>query len=356
MHLDSGRMSVFPQALHDVWTTIRWKTPSLLIIAVCTTIPFAAAAGLRVFHDVLWTQLLFFLLEYVCSIWLILAIVQFVIASFQGTNSTPLHAVRESLSLLLPATVLGAFLWGSIALGFLLLLLPGIWLFTLLLAALPVLIAERCSVVAAVKRSMQLSQGSRWQLFLVLSSIFPLNLCAALLMYTLSVPEFSLAPENLTAAGPAKEGWQLVMGKAALREGPLVTIAYWVGVAALFVAVAFPLAIVSILLVSSVRDRWKNGKRAVAELVSRSFQILKPHLRLVLAIVAISSGTVALGFLSSNLSILESFHPGTDQTYGLEFIPALAAWMISQGVWGMITATCYCRLREAEDRGESMAR
>ena len=51
----------------------------------------------------------------------------------------------------------------AVGLGFVLLVVPGIWLFTIWIVALPAAIIEDLGPVSAAKRSSRLTHGHRWQ-------------------------------------------------------------------------------------------------------------------------------------------------------------------------------------------------
>jgi hypothetical protein len=62
-----------------------------------------------------------------------------------------------------PAVVLGVVQWLVIALGFAALIVPGLWVLTIWMVALPALIVERIGVGEALNRSTELTRGRRWR-------------------------------------------------------------------------------------------------------------------------------------------------------------------------------------------------
>ncbi|MBV8190843.1 MAG: hypothetical protein JO339_26620 [Alphaproteobacteria bacterium] len=64
-----------------------------------------------------------------------------------------------------PAIVLGIVQWLVIALGFTLLIVPGLWVLTIWMVAMPALIVERIGMGEALNRSTALTRHRRWRVF-----------------------------------------------------------------------------------------------------------------------------------------------------------------------------------------------
>lgn len=78
------------------------------------------------------------------------------------------EALVVALKLLLPMiglTILSAVL---LVLGFALLIVPGIIVYIMLIVAVPVLVEERRGVLGSMRRSRELTKGSRWWILLLL--------------------------------------------------------------------------------------------------------------------------------------------------------------------------------------------
>ena len=78
------------------------------------------------------------------------------------------ECLGRGLSLLIP--VLGVVILSTLAigLGFVLLVIPGLIVMTMLWVAIPVAVIERPGVVASLKRSRELTGGHRWKVFGIL--------------------------------------------------------------------------------------------------------------------------------------------------------------------------------------------
>ncbi|MFM9864707.1 MAG: glycerophosphoryl diester phosphodiesterase membrane domain-containing protein [Micropepsaceae bacterium] len=71
-------------------------------------------------------------------------------------------AVSNAVALILPLVGLGLLVGLGVGVGFLALVIPGIFLLLCWMVASPVMVVERLGVTASMQRSMQLTQGHRW--------------------------------------------------------------------------------------------------------------------------------------------------------------------------------------------------
>ena len=71
-------------------------------------------------------------------------------------------AIGTGLAVLLPVVGLGLLLGIGIAVGLMLLIVPGIYLALCWIVAVPVLVIERLGIVASIQRSTVLTQNHRW--------------------------------------------------------------------------------------------------------------------------------------------------------------------------------------------------
>jgi hypothetical protein len=71
-------------------------------------------------------------------------------------------AVSNAVALILPLIGLGLLVGLGIAVGFLALVVPGIFLALCWMVASPVMVVEKLGVIASMQRSMALTQGHRW--------------------------------------------------------------------------------------------------------------------------------------------------------------------------------------------------
>jgi hypothetical protein len=80
-------------------------------------------------------------------------------------------ALAQGLRLLLPAIAVRLLLWLGIALGLMLLIIPGLVLMLTWAIVLPVLVAERPGILGSFSRSGELLRGARWRLLLLFSIV-----------------------------------------------------------------------------------------------------------------------------------------------------------------------------------------
>jgi hypothetical protein len=85
---------------------------------------------------------------------------------FQPVELGPL--LGESFSLLLPMIGITIVMFVALAFGMILLVVPGIILMCMWMVAVPVLVEERQGIFGSLRRSAELTKGSRWWIFLLL--------------------------------------------------------------------------------------------------------------------------------------------------------------------------------------------
>jgi hypothetical protein len=93
------------------------------------------------------------------------ALVRATIEDLNGQKPTFGDAVSRGIALLLPIIGLSFLMYLGIGIGFMLLLIPGIYLAIRWSAAVPVLVHEQLGVLGSMKRSSELTKGSRWRIF-----------------------------------------------------------------------------------------------------------------------------------------------------------------------------------------------
>lgn len=84
-----------------------------------------------------------------------------------------------ALRLLLPMIGLATVTGICIAIGWLLLIVPGIIVFIMFLVAVPAMVEERRGVFGSMSRSRELTRGSRWRIFVMLVMYFIVYLLVA---------------------------------------------------------------------------------------------------------------------------------------------------------------------------------
>ena len=88
--------------------------------------------------------------------------------AFQAMRGRDFHigdSLRKSLERLMPVIGVSVLMLVLIMIGSLLLLVPGLVLWTMFLVAVPVCMVERLGPVQSLRRSAELTKGNRWRLF-----------------------------------------------------------------------------------------------------------------------------------------------------------------------------------------------
>lgn len=142
------------------------------------------------------------------------SLVRATVAHANGQRAGFGETIGGALALALPLIGLSIVLTLGVALGFLLLIVPGIMLFVIWSVAAPALVAERIGVFDALGRSRDLTRGARWQVFgvivilVVISWIFSAIFGAAMLGTT----GFDETEINQLATDGMPMGWILAEG------------------------------------------------------------------------------------------------------------------------------------------------
>ncbi|MEA3063884.1 MAG: hypothetical protein QOJ27_312 [Sphingomonadales bacterium] len=93
------------------------------------------------------------------------ALVRATVAYSEGGKASFGESAMAGLSVALPLFLLGILSSLGIALGFLLLIVPGVMLYVIWSVAAPALVEERLGPVDALGRSRELTRGARWKIF-----------------------------------------------------------------------------------------------------------------------------------------------------------------------------------------------
>ena len=105
------------------------------------------------------------LISLVLSSLLSSSLIRATIEDLSGKTPSIGDCIRTALAVLLPTIGLGLLAGIAIAIGFALLVVPGIILWLRWSVAVPALVQERQGVMASMSRSAALTSGSRWALF-----------------------------------------------------------------------------------------------------------------------------------------------------------------------------------------------
>ena len=92
------------------------------------------------------------------------ALVRATIAHSEGRNASFSESAMAGLRVVLPLFVLGILFSLGLLLGFVLLIVPAIFLYLMWAVAAPALVAERTGILGAFGRSSYLTKGARWKI------------------------------------------------------------------------------------------------------------------------------------------------------------------------------------------------
>ena len=96
------------------------------------------------------------------------AIVHVSINTLNGRKTSAGDAISVGAKLFLPLLCLAILMGFGLAIGFILLIVPGIILYVLWVVVAPVLVAEKRRVMQTFQRSRDLTRGHRWSIFALL--------------------------------------------------------------------------------------------------------------------------------------------------------------------------------------------
>ena len=88
-----------------------------------------------------------------------------VVTANEGRQATFGESLSTALRVFLPLIGLSILFGLGIMFGLILLIVPGIMLMVAWAVAVPALVVERCGVIDALRRSAELTKGSRWKIF-----------------------------------------------------------------------------------------------------------------------------------------------------------------------------------------------
>ncbi len=126
-----------------------------------------------------------FLLPMICgSVFAAIAIYE-VVLDEAGARPSIGHAISATLPRVLPVLLASILFTIIVYAGFILLILPGLFLLTILWVTIPVVIMERANPFTALKRSAQLTKGFRWR---VLGLVLVFFLILAGVQMAMSIP------------------------------------------------------------------------------------------------------------------------------------------------------------------------
>jgi hypothetical protein len=111
-----------------------------------------------------WVPMLAGLISFVLALLLQSALIRGTIEDLSGKRPVMGDCISTAISVLLPVLGLAILVGLGVGIGLMLLIVPGIILLLRWAVSVPVLVQERQGVLASMKRSAELTAGSRWAL------------------------------------------------------------------------------------------------------------------------------------------------------------------------------------------------
>ena len=130
------------------------------------------------------------------------ALVPVAIAHSEGRSASLGQGVHVTFAAILPLLGLSIVTTAAIIAGILLLVVPGLILLVVWSVATPALVGERCGISSALRRSRDLTEGVRWQVFALILFIIVFAVGFAFVMERFAIP-FGIDPDIL-------DGWHAV--------------------------------------------------------------------------------------------------------------------------------------------------
>ena len=128
------------------------------------------------------------------------ALIRLTIEDINGQQPTFSDAFNRGLAVLLPIIGLSILAYLGIMIGTMLLIIPGIYLFVRWSVAVPVLVQERLGVIESLRRSAELTKGSRWRIFALIVILYLAIIVILMLLAMLTLAVTSLAGNFVGAA------------------------------------------------------------------------------------------------------------------------------------------------------------
>jgi hypothetical protein len=216
-------------------TMTAWWRHVLTFTALSFVVYAPLAVAFGVFGLAVWSRLpgtqlsrLFAALGGAWILTIVLAVIQAgavtygTIRHLSGERATVGEMLRAGIRRGLPIVGVGLLLWIGTALGFLLLVVPGVLLAVAGSVAIPAAVIERPGVIGAIRRSFELTRGRRWPLFAAgLAVLGVVWVLAAAVQVGATVVSAAVLPPQRAAVG-MMVGSQL--GNALFSALPLVGI------------------------------------------------------------------------------------------------------------------------------------
>jgi hypothetical protein len=116
------------------------------------------------------------IVDIVCSTLLTATLVYGTVQELRGRHASFGASIGHGFSVILPAVGVGLVAGIGIAIGTILLIVPGLILMTIWWVAVPATVVERPGVFASLARSVELTRGFRWPIFGIILLLFAVAL------------------------------------------------------------------------------------------------------------------------------------------------------------------------------------
>ena len=107
-------------------------------------------------------------LEYLAGLILTASLIYGTVQELRGRRASMLVSLGRGIGLILPIIAVSVVVFVCVALGLVLLIVPGFIVMTMLWVAIPVAVIERPGVFQSLGRSAELTKGRRWSVFAII--------------------------------------------------------------------------------------------------------------------------------------------------------------------------------------------
>ena len=161
------------------------------------------------------------------------ALVYGTVQDLNGRRSTVAECLATGLRAFLPLFIVSLLLGLAIALGFILLIVPGIMIACAWCVAVPALVADRTTIGGAFKRAAELTRGNRWQILGLFVVILGVMIVFGLVVGVISA--VVIVPMVLAGVSPEAVAANPVMIPINMVSNALTSLVSSTGVAVLYV-------------------------------------------------------------------------------------------------------------------------
>lgn len=124
-------------------------------------------------------------------------IIGYALKVFEGKRASIRESITLTLHLFWKILAISLISGTLIALGFLLLILPGLIMMVIFSLSIPALICEQIGIFSSLRRSKELTNNRWWRVFLLLLAIFMIFAVVYLLIEVLTIPFYRISQHSL---------------------------------------------------------------------------------------------------------------------------------------------------------------